>query len=146
HISWNLTIGFFTENGLIEFIYKTIGFIMLYFIIPLLWEGKTAGTAILRFKLTDIHGNIQPWHSLLRRFFELYLPWVLSAFLNILTGIEPGMDSSLYAYHALITAGMFAFLVIIWIVLFVHAIFVIAKKGNRTFYFDDAARIIPRKE
>ncbi|WP_152656719.1 VanZ family protein [Oceanobacillus sp. CFH 90083] len=146
HISWNLTIGLFTSNGLTEFIYKTIGFIILYFVVPLLLEGKTAGSNILRFKLTNINGDVPKWQSLLRRFLALYLPWVLSAFLNILTGIELDMDSSLYAYHALITTGVFALLVIIWIVLFIHAIFVIAKKGNRTFYFDYAARIIPRKE
>ncbi|WP_040984727.1 VanZ family protein [Oceanobacillus jeddahense] len=147
HISWNLTIGLFTaNNGLTEFIYKTIGFAILYFVIPLLWEGKTIGTNILRFKLTNESGNIPKWQSLIRRLLALYLPWVVSAFFNILTSMELDMGSTFYTYHALITTGILGFLFIMWIVLFIHAIFIIIKKGNRTFYFDEVASIIPRKD
>ncbi|PWU68396.1 VanZ family protein [Gracilibacillus dipsosauri] len=145
-LSWNLTIGLFTSNELIELIYKTAGFIIFYFGLPLLWGGKTVGTNIMRFKLTDLDGNVPKWQLMFNRLFSLYLPWVTSAFINVLDGMEIDMDSHLYAYHILITVAVFVFFSILWGVLFIHAIFVIFKKGKRTFYFDHASNIIPRKK
>ncbi len=113
-LSWNLTIGLFTSNELIELIYKTAGFIIFYFGLPLLWGGKTVGTNIMRFKLTDLDGNVPKWQLMFNRLFSLYLPWVTSAFINVLDGMEIDMDSHLYAYHILITVAVFVFFSILW--------------------------------
>lgn len=113
---------------------------------PLVWDGKTAGTGILRFELTDAEGDVPKWHAMFKRMFALYVPWVLSAFLNILTAIELDMNSGLYVYHVWLTVAVFGFLVIMWIILVIHAIYIISKKGKHTFYFDYSSSITPRKD
>lgn len=146
HISWSLTLGLFISNEMVEFIYKTAGFLVVYFIVPLLWDGKTAGTGILRFELTDSEGDVPKWQAMFKRMFALFVPWVLSAFLNILTAIELDMNSEMYVYHVWLTVAVLGFLVIMWMVLVIHAIYIISKKGKRTFYYDYASGITPRKD
>jgi glycopeptide antibiotics resistance protein len=144
--SWLITVSLVTSSGFIEFIYTTIGFFVVYFAVPLLWKGKTIGTNIMRYKLTGFDGNVPSRQSLLKRFFALYFPWVISKLLNILAGIELEMNSSLYPVHVWLTMAVFAFLVVIWAALFIHTIIIMIKKGERTFYFDYVAEIIPRKK
>lgn len=145
-LSWNLTVGLFTTSGFTEFVYKTICFFILFFVVPLIWNGKTIGTNILRFKLTHVDGGVPRWQSLLKRFFALYFPFVTSWILNIFTGIELDINSSLYPYHVWITVIIFAFLIIMWTVLFIHTMVILIKRGKRNFYFDYVADLVPRKK
>lgn len=142
-ISWNLIVGLFTPNGFAEFVYKTACFFILFFGVPLIWEGKTIGTNLLRFKLIHVDGEAPPWQSMLKRSFALYLPLATSWALNILSGIE--LDITLNPYHVWITMVIFAVLIIMWAVLFIHTIFIIFKRGRRNFYFDYVANLVPRK-
>jgi len=146
HISWNMTIGLFVSSEWIEFIYKTAGFLVLYFLLPLFWDGKTPGTHIMRFKLTDSNGDVPKWQNLFRRLIALYVPWAVTAFLNMLTAAELDMDEALYVYQVWLTVAVFGFLIIMWMILFVHAGYVIFKKGKRAFYFDYASGVMPRKD
>ncbi|MFS0612020.1 RDD family protein [Lederbergia ruris] len=145
-LSWNLTVGLFTTSGFTEFVYKTICFFILFFVVPLIWNGKTIGTNILRFKLTHVDGGVPRWQSLLKRFFALYFPFVTSWILNIFTGIELDINSSLYPYHVWITVIIFVFLIIMWTVLFIHTMVILIKRGKRNFYFDYVADLVPRKK
>lgn len=142
-ISWNLTVGLFTTSGFAEFVYKTTCFFILFFLVPMIWEGKTIGTNILRFKLIHVDGEAPPWQSMLKRSFALYLPLATSWALNIFSGIE--LDITLNPYHVWITMTILAFLIIMWAVLFIHTILIIFKRGRRNFYFDYVADLVPRK-
>jgi glycopeptide antibiotics resistance protein len=145
-VSWTFTAGLFTTSGLLEFIYTTICFFIVFFFVPLFWKGKTIGTNILRFKLVKFGGEAPSWQSLLKRSFALYLPLMASWSLNILTGIELDMNSNLYPYHVWTTMAIFAFLVIMWTILFIHVMFILIKRGKWNFYFDYVADLVPRKK
>ncbi|WP_213588802.1 VanZ family protein [Paenibacillus woosongensis] len=142
--SWNLTVGLFTTSGFAEFVYKTTCFFILFFVVPLIWEGKTIGTNILRFKLIHVDGEAPPWQSVLKRSFALYLPLATSWALNIFSGIE--LDITLNPYHVWITMIILAFLIMMWAVLFIHIVFILIKRGRRNFYFDYVADLVPRKK
>lgn len=145
-ISWTLTVGLFTTSGFAEFVYKTICFFILFFVVPFIWDGKTIGTNILRFKLLKVDEGVPPWQSLLKRFFALYLPFATSWFLTIFAGIELDITSNLYPYHVWITVIIFAFFIIMWSALFIHTMFILIKRGKRNFYFDYVADLVPRKK
>src|SRR5699024_6230157 len=48
---WVFTFGFFITDEFVQLIYTTIGFVIIFFLVPLMWDGKTIGTKIMRFKL-----------------------------------------------------------------------------------------------
>ena len=141
--SWSLIARFFSTNEFFEFFYFTIGFVILYFLVPLFGKGKTIGTNIMRFKLVDFHGETPSWKSLFNRFFALYFPWLISWSLSLLNSVELDINSNIYPYQVWITVATFAFNVIMWIVLFIHILFILLKRGKRNFYFDHVSKLIP---
>ncbi|ATP42426.1 VanZ family protein [Solibacillus sp. R5-41] len=145
-VSWNLTVGFFSTSAFLEFIFTTFGFIIYYLLVPLFWKGKTIGTNIMRFKLITFDGETPSWQPLLKRFFALYLPWVATKFLSIFNSIELDMNSFFYPYLVWSSVSVFVLFATMWSVLFIHAMFIIVNRGRRTFYFDHAANVIPKKK
>ena len=81
--------------------------------------------------------------SLFNRFFALYFPWLVSWSLSLLNSVELDINSNIYPYQVWITVATFAFNVIMWIVLFVHILFILFKRGKRNFYFDHVSKLIP---
>lgn len=145
-ISWNLTAGFFTTSEFAEFLYTTILFVILFAVVPFIWNGKAIGTHLLRFKLTKLDGGTPSWPSLLKRSFALYSPLAASWSLRLLSGIELDMNSNLYPYQVWISVATLAFLFMMWVILFIHVTVILFKKGKRNFYFDNVANIVPRKQ
>ncbi|HLQ98403.1 MAG TPA: VanZ family protein [Candidatus Dormibacteraeota bacterium] len=145
-LSWTFTLGLFIMDGFIEFIYTTIGFFIIFFLIPYIWNGKTIGTGIMRFKLATTKDNQCFWKSLLIRTFALYLPFMLSRFLKMVVNMEIDMDSILYPYHVWGSMAIIIFLVMMWITLFFHVVFVLMRRKQRSYYFDYVANLIPKKE
>ncbi|MDQ0226340.1 VanZ family protein [Metabacillus niabensis] len=145
-LSFTFTVGLVTSSDFVEMIYKTLGFIVLYFVLPLISGGKTIGTSIMRFKLSNLEGDAPSWQALFKRTFALYIPWLGSMLINLLSHIELPIESHLYATHVWVTMAILTFVSIMWLTLCVHAAFVMLKKGKRTFYFDHVADIIPRKK
>lgn len=146
NISWNIITSLLPTNEFFEWIYISFGFFILYFFVPLFWEGKTIGTNIMRFKLVTMTGETPTWQSLFRRYFALYFPWLLSWFLNILNNLELDIHTNMYPYQVWITVITFAFMIIMWTVLFIHTMFILIHKGKRLFYFDQVANLVPRKK
>src|SRR5699024_5596775 len=54
---WVFTFGFFITDEFAQLIYTTIGFVIIFFLVPLMWDGKTIGTKIMRFKLVQSGDN-----------------------------------------------------------------------------------------
>lgn len=144
-LTFTFTVGMLTSSAFAETMYTTVGFVVLYFVIPLLWEGKTIGTSVMRFKLSNPKGDAPSWQALLKRTVALYLPWLVSTLLNILDHMKLEIESHFYAIHVWVTVVIFMFVSIMWLTLCIHAIFIMLKKGQRTFYFDHVADIVPRK-
>ncbi|MFO1442222.1 VanZ family protein [Bacillus sp. Bva_UNVM-123] len=145
-LSWSLTIGLLSSSGFAEFVYTTVGFIVMYFVVPILWGGKTVGTNIMRFKFTNEEHGVPSWQSFLKRTIALYIPWVASLSSKIISNVTLEMESPFYAIHVWITMAIFVFIFMMWAVLFIHALIIILKKGKRVFYFDNVADLIPRKK
>jgi hypothetical protein len=99
----------------------------------------------MRFKLSNLEGDVPSWQAVLKRTVALYLPWLASMLLNLLTHIKLEIESHFYAIHVWVTMAIFTFVSIMWLTLCIHAVFVMLKKGKRTFYFDHVADIVPRK-
>lgn len=143
-VSWSVTVGFFISSTFIEITYKTIGLFVVLFIVPVLWKGKTVGSRLLRYQLINTSGSNPLWSSLLKRFFALYLPWVMYKCLKAITQTELEIESPFYVFHLWLGLASMLGLLILVIVLFIHALIVIMKKGQRPFYFDDVANLLPR--
>lgn len=144
-VSWIFTFGFFVTDDVIEFIYTTIGFFLIFVLVPLIWNGKTFGTALMRFKLVGTKEN-QPFRrQLLKRAFALYLPFMLSYVVKVSENMDVGMDSIFYPYHVWGTVAIIVFLYIMWFTLFIHIVFVLLKRGQRHYYFDHVANLMPTR-
>src|SRR5699024_11844969 len=64
---WVFTFGFFVTDEFAQLIYTTIGFVIIFFLVPLLWDGKTIGTKIMRFRLLESGDN----QNFLKFFFKI---------------------------------------------------------------------------
>lgn len=145
-ISWNVTFGLFTTNNFAEIIYTTILFIILFAIVPYFWNGKTIGTNILRFRLTQTDGANPSWQGVLKRAFALYLPLAITWLISAISSAELDINSSFYAFRVWVDVAAIALELLMWTVLFFHAVFILLKKGKRTFYFDYVADLVSRKK
>lgn len=145
NVSWAVAGLFMTTGNIfIEMSYKTAALFVAFFIVPIIWKGKTVGTNFMRFKLMDTGGRKPQWSQLLKRFFALYLPWLTYRCLKIISNMELDHHSVwfipqiwLYILSVLATFILVA-------VLTIHTILVIFKKGQRLFYFDHVANVLPR--
>ena len=142
---WVFTFGFFNTDEFVQLIYTTIGFFIIFFLVPLMWDGKTIGTKIMRFKLVQSGDNQTSRKPLLKRTFALFLPFMLSHILSIIQNVEIDMNAILYPYFVWGSTAAIAFLFIMWVTLFVHIVFVLMKKGQRKYYFDQVANLVPKK-
>ena len=143
--SWTLTLGFFITDEFIQLIYTIIGFLIIFFIVPIIWDGKTIGTKIMHFKLVKNKANQSFWKSLLKRTFALFLPVMLTHLVRVLQDVEVDMNSLLYPYYVWGSTVAIVFLFIMWMTLIVHVGVVLMKKGKRNYYFDHVANLIPKK-
>lgn len=145
-LTFTFTVGLLTSSEFSDMLYTTFGFVVMYFVLPLLWEGKTIGTSIMRFKLSNLEGDASSWQALLKRTVALYLPWLVTILFNLVAKFKLEMESHAYAIYAWVTVGIFIFVTLMWTALLIHALFIMLKKGKYTFYFDYVANIIPRKQ
>lgn len=143
---WNFTGGLLTNSETIEFFYNLIGFFILFFFIPVFWNGKTIGTNLLRFELVSIVGSIPSWSALLKRTLALYAPVFVSAIVRLLSQMNLAIDSPLYVYQVWFTVAIVAVHFVMWSVLFLHVLYIFFKKGKRLFYFDGSASLTAKKK
>src|SRR5699024_8528155 len=143
--SWTLTLGFFITDEFIQLIYTTIGFFIIFFIVPFIWDGKTLGTKVMHFKLTQTQDNQPFWKPLSKRTFALFLPFILTHLVRILQHVEVDMNSLLYPYYVWGSTAAIVFLFIVWLTLLFHVGVVLMKKGKHNFYFDHVANLISKK-
>src|SRR5699024_5037092 len=117
----------------------------IFFLVPLMWDGKTIGTKIMRFKLVQSGDNQTSRKPLLKRTFALFLPFMLSHILSIIQNVEIDMNAILYPYFVWGSTDAVVFLLSMWGSLFVHIVCVLMKKGARKYFFDQVANLVPKK-
>ncbi|MFF2890119.1 VanZ family protein [Paenibacillus sp. NPDC057967] len=137
--SYSLTTGIVTANAFAEATHVTIGFLVMFGIVPYVLKGKTLGSSLLRLRLTDREGRPPTLRSLLKRALALYVPWLLSGMFGALTNMSMPYGSPFYQHGVWLQIVLFLIATIMWAVLFVHALIVVLHRGKRSFYFDYVA-------
>lgn len=135
-LSYSLTTGVVTANAFAEAAHVTIGFLVMYMVIPYVLKGKTAGSSLLRLRLTVREGGPPRMRSLLKRTLALYAPWLLSGLFGALADMPLPYGSPFYGYGVWLQIALFMISALMWAVLFVHALIVVLHRGKRSFYFD----------
>ncbi|RJX40471.1 VanZ family protein [Paenibacillus pinisoli] len=138
-LSHSLTTGIVTANAFAEAAHVTIGFLIMFGVVPYFLKGKTVGTSLLRLRVADREGQPPAMRALLKRTLALYVPWLLSGILGALTDMTLPYGSPFYGYGVWLQIALFLLSAAMWAVLFVHALIVILHRGQRSFYFDYCA-------
>jgi len=140
-ISWNLFASFLPDSYGLEIFFKSLAFLFFFVCLPLFWEGKTIGTALLRFTLRarDHKKGI----SYLRRFLSLYFVWLLFKLFGLLNENLPDIDSSYYEIYLYVDLLVFLFVLGITFLLLIHGVYVLWKRGEKAFYFHQISGIYP---
>lgn len=133
-----LPVGWLTEV-----ISTSLGMLLCFYFIPILWNGKTIGSAILRFRLVNEDSGEPSGIALFKRFLALYFTWFFTYTSSAISQIESLMESTFYPFLILFSFGVF---VLISLVLLIHGLLVVFSGGRRRFYFDFASRIRPTRK
>ncbi|SEB20519.1 VanZ family protein [Paenibacillus sp. 276b] len=128
-------------NVIVSALNTVIAMLFVFFFIPSLRDGKTPGSALMRFRYVNRETGEPSSASLFKRLLALYAPWILVtvaqfitdyAFLNENVMLEP--------YKVWISVGIFGLHMLILSVLFVHVMLVLFSRGKRAFYCDDVSK------
>lgn len=128
-------------NVIVSTLNTAIAMLFVFFFIPSLRDGKTPGSALMRFRYVHRDTGEPSSASLFKRLLALYAPWILVtvaqfitdyAFLNENVMLEP--------YKVWISVGIFGLHMLILLVLFVHVMLVLFSRGKRAFYCDDVSK------
>lgn len=128
-------------NVIVSTLNTAIAMLFVFFFIPSLRDGKTPGSALMRFRYVNRETGEPSSASLFKRLLALYAPWILVtvaqfitdyAFLNENVMLEP--------YKVWISVGIFGLHMLILLVLFVHVMLVLFSRGKRAFYCDDVSK------
>ncbi|QDS33960.1 VanZ family protein [Brevibacillus brevis] len=136
--------GFLLPFGwLTEVISTSLGMVLTFYFIPLFWNGKTIGTAIMRFRLVNEVSGSPSATSLFKRFLALYFTWFVMYTSNVIGQTERWMESAFYPLLIFFTFGV---IVVISLVFLIHGLIVVFSRGRRRFYFDHASGIRPSRK
>lgn len=126
-------------NMVSEFIASTITLSVTFFIIPIIWNGSTIGTKIMRYRYDSKISRVETNKRLFKRFGAIYAMYFITVIANILNNVELSMDSPFYKASIFLTLGAGLTSIILTIVLFIHIVLVVFGKQKRRFYFDEAS-------
>ena len=143
-ITWSW-IGHFLLPIDLKWLYRVLGFLIVFFLIPLVWKGKTLGTRIMRFRLIPTETDQSLQISLLTRTIALYLPLEASELLGLLGRARLNVGSGFYPVFIWIQVGALLAIFLIRSAILLHIAIVVAKKGRQSFYFDFAAHLLPSR-
>lgn len=132
---------FTNETGLVAFLLQTILMVIVLIVLPIFWNGKTVGTFILRFHYISLGGNNVKGMQMVKRFMAIYLVYLMLVIGRSISGINLEIGSLYYNYQVFLTVGIVLAVFVMWFVLVIHAIYIVLRKGQRSFYFDKVAEI-----
>lgn len=144
-LAWWLYSLVWPEGAVPELVFMSTGFLVVFFLVPLLGRGRTIGMRVLRIRLVGPGGEAPKWAALLKRTVAIYLPWLASAVVRALDGYEPAFGTPEYMFAAWLTVGAIVVQAVIWLVIGVHVLVVLIGRGKRAFYFDRAAGVRERR-
>lgn len=130
---------FTNQNDVTSFIvFSLLAFIWLC-IIPIIWNGRTVGTWIMRFRYDSKLSKKTTISRLVKRFAAFYMAYFMLAVVGVLNNVEVTMASPYYKASVFLAVGSSILTAILMVVLFIHIMLVVFGKGKRRFFFDESA-------
>lgn len=129
------------ENILLDFGVKSILYIVLLLIVPLMMNGATVGMRLLKIRMVDKETGLFTRRGIVRLFMAFYVVELLFAVLVVANNIELNFDSPFYAFQIIVVLVTFFISVAIGLVLVIHVLLVLFSKGKRAFFFDAVANV-----
>ncbi|SDK99789.1 VanZ family protein [Paenibacillus marchantiae] len=128
-------------NVIVSTLNTAIAMLFVFFFIPSLRDGKTPGSALMRFRYVHRDTGEPSSASLFKRLLALYAPWILVTVAQIITDYAfLNENVMLEPYKVWISVGIFGLHMLILLVLFVHVMLVLFSRGKRAFYCDDVSK------
>lgn len=130
---------FTNQNEVTSFIvFSLLSFIWMC-IIPILWNGRTVGTWIMRFRYDSKLSKKTTVSRLIKRFAAFYMAYFMLAVVGVLNNVEVTMASPYYKASVFLAVGSSILTAILMVVLFIHIMLVVFGKGKRRFFFDESS-------
>lgn len=137
---------FTKHNEVTSFIVTTILLIVFLVLIPIIWNGRTLGTAVMRFRYSSKLSKKTTISRLIKRFIAIYVAYFVGVIAGTLDNIHVTMNSPYYEASVLLALGSTIIFFILTIVIFIHIMLVIFGKGKRRFFFDEAANLFTTRK
>lgn len=137
---------FTKHNEVTSFIVTTLLLIVFLVLIPIIWNGRTLGTAVMRFRYSSKLSKKTTISRLIKRFVAIYVAYFVSVIAGTLDNIHVTMNSPYYEASVFLALGSTLIFFILTIVIFIHIMLVIFGKGKRRFFFDEAANLFTTRK
>lgn len=126
-------------NEVTNFIVTTILLVLGLLILPISWNGRTIGTAILRFRYSSKLSKMTTISRLAKRFVAIYVAYFVTVIVATMDNITVTMNSAYYEASVLLALASRIAALVLTIVLFIHIMLVLFGKGKRRFFVDESA-------
>lgn len=137
---------FTKHNEVTSFIVTTLLLIVFLVLIPIIWNGRTLGTAVMRFRYSSKLSKKTTISRLIKRFIAIYVAYFVGVIAGTLDNIHVTMNSPYYEASVFLALGSTIIFFILTIVIFIHIMLVIFGKGKRRFFFDEAANLFTTRK
>lgn len=127
------------SNEVTSFVMTTALLIIGLLLLPILWNGRTIGTAIMRFRYSSKISKAVTISRLAKRFVAIYVAYFLTVVVGTMNNVKVTMDSAYYEASVLLTLASSICGLILTIVVFIHIMLVLFGKGKRRFFVDESA-------
>lgn len=134
-----LTLNFVNQNEVTSFLLFTIISFIWLCIVPIVWNGRTVGTAIMRFRYDSKLTKKTTIARLIKRYAAFYMAYFILVVIGVFNNIDVTIGSPYYTasvFLALFSAVATAIYMVVW---FIHIMLVVFGKGKRRFFFDESA-------
>lgn len=134
-----LVLNLINHNEVTNFIVTTILLLLGLLLVPIVWNGRTLGTAVMRFRYSSkLNKNITR-SRLAKRFVAIYVAYFITVIVSTMNNITVTMNSVYYKASVLLSLASSIAALILTIVLFIHIMLVLFGKGKRRFFVDESS-------
>lgn len=134
-----IILHFTNQNEVTSFIVFSVVSFLWMCVVPILWNGRTVGTAIMRFRYDSKLSKKTTISRLIKRYAAFYMAYFTLAIVGVLNNVEVTMASPYYKASVFLAFGSAVLTAILMVVLFIHIMLVVFGKGKRRFFFDESA-------
>lgn len=134
-----LILNVINHNEVTSFMITTVLLVIALLVIPMLWNGRTIGTFIMRFRYSSKISKTVTLSRLAKRFVAIYVAYFVTVIVSTMNNITVTMNSPYYEASVLLSLASSISALILTIVLFIHIMLVLFGKGKRRFFVDESS-------